>query len=83
MKNAIGQRGRADGRPSGLAVVAFSLPGFPGGHDRMPQAHETFNVDDVLAGTEAAVAMAPELSNRIVSMPVSGYGATVSIGEAI
>jgi acetate CoA/acetoacetate CoA-transferase beta subunit len=69
-------------RPVDLVVTELAVIGFPDGRATLLETAEGISVEDVLAATEAELAIAAELSETRTSKATSG-NTLPSVGEAI
>lgn len=70
-------------RPVDLVVTELAVIGFPEGRATLLETAEGVTVAEVVAATEADLAVSPELSKATIPKAVSGTVAMPSMGEAI
>jgi acetate CoA/acetoacetate CoA-transferase beta subunit len=70
-------------RPVDLVVTELAVIGFPGGRATLLETQNGVTVEEVVAATEAELAMSPELSKPTIPKAASGPVAVPSMGEAL
>jgi acetate CoA/acetoacetate CoA-transferase beta subunit len=70
-------------RPVDLIVTELAVIGFPGGHATLLETQNGVTVEEVVAATEADLAVSPELLKPTILEAASGTVAMSSMGEAI
>jgi acetate CoA/acetoacetate CoA-transferase beta subunit len=70
-------------RPVDLVVTELAVVGFPGGRATLLETQNGVTVEEVVAATEADLAVSPELSRPTIPKAASGTVAMSSMGEAI
>jgi acetate CoA/acetoacetate CoA-transferase beta subunit len=70
-------------RPVDLVVTELAVIGFPDGRATLLETQNGVTVEEVVAATEAELAMSPELSEPTIPKAASGPVAIPSMGEVI
>jgi acetate CoA/acetoacetate CoA-transferase beta subunit len=70
-------------RPVDLVVTELAVIGFPGGRATLLETAEGVTVEEVVAATEADLAISPELSKPTIPKAASGAVTMSTMGEAI
>lgn len=70
-------------RPVDLVVTELAVIGFPDGRATLLETQNGVRVEEVVAATEAELAISPELSRRAIPKAASGAVTAPSMGEAI
>lgn len=70
-------------RPVDLVVTELAVIGFPDGRATLLETAEGVTVEQVVAATEADLAVSPELSKRTIPKAASGAATMSTMGEAI
>jgi acetate CoA/acetoacetate CoA-transferase beta subunit len=70
-------------RPVDLVVTELAVIGFPDGRATLLETQDGASVEEVVAATEAELAISPELSGPTIPQPASKTVAMPSMGEAI
>jgi acetate CoA/acetoacetate CoA-transferase beta subunit len=70
-------------RPVDLVVTELAVIGFPDGRATLLETAEGITVDEVIAATEADLAVSPELSKPTIPKAVSGAVGVSTIGETV
>ncbi len=69
-------------RPVDLVVTELAVIGFPGGRATLLETQDGVSVEEVVAATEAELAISPELSHSTIPKAASA-SAGKSVGEAL
>src|SRR5215204_2384965 len=70
-------------RPVDLVVTELAVIGFPDGRATLLETQNGVTVEEVVAATEAELAMSPELSEPTIPKAASGPVAIPSMGETV
>ncbi|WP_414471311.1 3-oxoacid CoA-transferase subunit B [Microvirga sp. M2] len=70
-------------RPVDLVVTELAVIGFPEGRATLLEMHEGVTVEEVVAATEAELAISPELSKPTIARVASGADAKPFVGDAL
>jgi acetate CoA/acetoacetate CoA-transferase beta subunit len=70
-------------RPVDLVVTELAVIGFPGGRATLLETAEGVTIEEVVAATEADLAISPELSKPTIPTAASGAVTMSTMGEAI
>jgi len=70
-------------RPVDLVVTELAVIGFPGGRATLLETQNGVTIEEVIAATEAELAISPELSKPTLPKAASGAVTMSTMGEAI